>query len=90
MLARKIEQVQPLVDVGREDRITRHPIGEFRMVERRVRMDWAEDAGTQFRLNSRFYRVGDHPIRFALDQRVEDRGSGASLDVHRSFGFTIT
>jgi hypothetical protein len=41
MLVRKIEPVEPLIDVSREDRIARHPVGEFRMVERRVRMDWA-------------------------------------------------
>ena len=35
MFARKVEKVQPLIDVGREDRIARYPIGEFRMVERR-------------------------------------------------------
>ena len=83
MLARKIEQVQPLIDVSREDWIARHPVGEFRMVERRVRMDGAQDAGMQFRLHSRFHSVGDHQIRFALNQRVEDRGVVASLDDHR-------
>ena len=83
MLARKIEQVEPLIDVSREDRIARHPVGEFRMVERRVRMDWAQDARMQFRLNSCFHSVGDHQIRFALDQRVEDRGVVAPLDDRR-------
>jgi hypothetical protein len=33
MLARKLEQVEPLIDVGREDRIARHPVGKFRVVE---------------------------------------------------------
>lgn len=41
MLAREIEQVQLLIDVSREDWIARHPVGEFRMVERRVRMNGA-------------------------------------------------
>ena len=79
MLAREIEQVQPLIDIGREDWIARHPVGEFRMVERRVRMDRAQEPGMQFRLHSRFHGVGDHQIRFALDQRVEDRGVVAPL-----------
>jgi hypothetical protein len=39
MLAREFEQVQPLVAVSREDRIARHPIGEFQMIELRVRAD---------------------------------------------------
>ena len=80
MLARKIEQVEPLIDVGSEDRIARHPVGEVRTVERRVRMDRAEDARMQFRLHSRFHSVGDHEIRFALSQRVEDRGVVAPLE----------
>jgi hypothetical protein len=83
MLARKVEQVEPLIDVGREDRIAWHPVGEFRMVERRVRMDGTQDARMQFRLNSCFHSVGDHQIRFALGQRVEDRGVVAPLDDHR-------
>jgi hypothetical protein len=41
MLARKLEQVEPLVDVGREDRIARHPVGKFRVVEWCVRVDGA-------------------------------------------------
>src|SRR5580693_7956075 len=45
MLAREIEQVQPLIDISREDRIARHPVGEFRMVERRVRMDGQRTPG---------------------------------------------
>ena len=45
MLARKVAQVEPLVDVSCEDRNARHPVSEFRMVERRVRMERAEDAG---------------------------------------------
>ena len=28
----------------------------------------------QFRLHSRFHGVGDHQIRFALDQLIKDRG----------------
>jgi hypothetical protein len=28
----------------------------------------------QFRAHTRFHGVRDHQIRFALDQRVEDRG----------------
>src|SRR5271170_3305684 len=59
-LAREIEQVQPLVDVSHEDRIARHPVGEFRTVEGRIRMDRAEDARMQFRLQSCFDDVGDH------------------------------
>jgi hypothetical protein len=39
MDARKVEQVEPLIDVGDEDRIAWHPVGEFGMVERGVRMD---------------------------------------------------
>jgi hypothetical protein len=50
------------------------------MVEGRVRMDWAQDAGMQFRLHSCFHGVCDHQIRFALDQRVEDRGVVAPRD----------
>ena len=83
MLARKIEQVEPLIDVGREERVAWHPVGELRMIERRVRMDWAQDARMQLRLNSCFYSVGDHQIRFALDQRVEDRGVVTPLDDRR-------
>ena len=83
MLAREVEQVQPLIDVGREDRIARHPVGKFRMVEWRVRMDRAQDAGMQFRLHSRFHSIGDHQIRLALDQRVEDRGVVAPRDDRR-------
>ena len=67
MLAREVEQVEPLVDVRREDWIAWHPVGKFRMVERRVRMDGAQDARMEFRLHSRFHGVGDHQIRFALD-----------------------
>ena len=83
MLARKVEHVEPLIDVGREDRIPRHPVGEFRMIERRIRMDRAQDARMQLRLNSCFHSVGDHQIRFPLDQRVEDRGVVAPLDDRR-------
>jgi hypothetical protein len=82
-LAREIEQVPPLIDVSREDRIARHPVGEFRMVERRIRMDRAQDSGMQFRLHSRFDGVGDHKIRFAFDQRIEDRGIVAPQDDRR-------
>jgi hypothetical protein len=82
-LAREIEQAQPLIDTSREDRIARYPVGEFRMVERRVRMDGAEDARVPFRLHSLFHSVGDHQIRFALNQRVEDRGVVSPLDDRR-------
>jgi hypothetical protein len=40
-LSRQIEQVRPLIDVSRGNRIARHPIGELRMVEWRFRMNWA-------------------------------------------------
>jgi hypothetical protein len=53
MLARKVEQVEPLIDVRREDWIAWHPVGEFRMVERRVRMDGAQAARMQLRRGSR-------------------------------------
>ena len=84
MLARKIEQVEPLIDVGREERVAWHPVGELRMIERRVRMDWAQDARMQLRLNACFYSVGDHQIRFALDQLIKDRGVVAPRDDRRS------
>jgi hypothetical protein len=84
MLAREIEQAQPLINVSREDRLARHPVGELRMVERRTRMDGAQDTRMQFRLHSRFHGVCDHQIRFALDQRIEDRGVVAPLDDRRS------
>ena len=41
MLAREIEQVEPLIDIRREDRIARHPVGELRVIERRIRVDRA-------------------------------------------------
>jgi hypothetical protein len=34
----------------------------------------------RFRAHTRFHGVRDHQIRFALDQRVEDRGVVAPLD----------
>jgi hypothetical protein len=37
----------------------------------------------QFGLDSRFHNVSDHQIRFALNQRVEDRGVVAPLDDRR-------
>jgi hypothetical protein len=37
----------------------------------------------QFRLDSRFHRVGDDQIRFALDQGIKDRGVVAPLDDRR-------
>jgi hypothetical protein len=40
-LSRQIEQVRPLIDLSRGNRIARHPIGELRMVEWRFRMNWA-------------------------------------------------
>jgi hypothetical protein len=83
MLARKVEQAEPLIDVGREDRIAWHPVGQFRMVERRIRMDRAQGARMQLRLNSCFHSVGDHQIRFSLDQRVENRGVVTPWDDRR-------
>ena len=46
-------------------------------------MDGAEDARMQFRLHSRFHSVGDHEIRFALDEGIEDRGVVAPLNDRR-------
>ena len=37
----------------------------------------------QFRLHSRFHGIGDHQIRFPLDQRIKDRGVVAPLDDRR-------
>ena len=83
--ARWAAMVSPLRDEtpSREDPIARHPLGEFRMVERRIRMDWAQDSGMQFRLNSCFHGVGNHEIRLPLGQRIEDRGVVAPLDDRR-------
>ena len=47
MLARKLEQVEPLIDVGSEDRIARHPVGKFRVVEWRVWMELSVNYGSQ-------------------------------------------
>src|ERR1700677_1949383 len=72
-LAREIEQVQPLVDVSREDRIARHPVGEFRMIERRFGMNRAENSGMELGLHACFDGIGDHQIGLARRKRVEDR-----------------
>jgi len=51
------------------------------MVEWRFRMKLGIGRrGCSFARNTRFHGVRDYQIRFALDQRVEDRGVVAPLD----------
>jgi hypothetical protein len=85
MLAGDIEQVQPLIDIRGEDSVARHPVAEFRMVERRVGMHGAEHVGMQLCLQPGLDRIGDHQIGFAFRQGVEDgRIIGPDDDRRRS------
>ena len=65
--------MQPLIDEGLQRGVLRHPIGFFREVERLFRMDRAEHAGMLLLLEARLRRVGDHQIRLACRELVEDR-----------------
>jgi hypothetical protein len=70
MLARKLEQGEPLIYVGREDRIARHPVGKFRVVEWCVRVDGRRTPGCVLplldRVSHRCYilETGNDSFRF--------------------------
>ena len=72
MHASKVEQAQPLIDIGDKDHVARHPVGKLRMVERCVRMHGAEYARMQVCLHPGLDRIGDHQIGLSLGQRIED------------------